>query len=216
MEEFATSSVETGKCQCLEDGVEPHEHLHSDYMGSSDRGRCDLSNQRDDGPAEHSGVFGLCTTNPSGVLRSKKRARHSDDEAESDARRQEKPTRLCYIVREGAGKQEQTVRYARRAYNSEHVDRSTSPRQVCLTKIAAVLNGCDEFVLMLDSGEMHDEIQVFDLRYVAGPSWRWSVRHTSARGSQVVDLGHVLVAGPKICLAGPLSACMQRRSLVSS
>jgi hypothetical protein len=57
MEEFATSSVETGKCQCLEDGVEPHEHLHIDYMGSSDRGRCDLSNQRDDGSAEHSLVY---------------------------------------------------------------------------------------------------------------------------------------------------------------
>jgi hypothetical protein len=90
MEEFATSSVETGKYQCLEDGVEPLGHMHRDYIGSSDRGRCDLSNQRDDGPVEQlPGVSGCCTTNPSGVFRSKKRARHSDDEAESGARRQE-------------------------------------------------------------------------------------------------------------------------------
>ena len=36
MEEFATSSVETGKCQCLEDGVEPPDILHGEDKGSSD------------------------------------------------------------------------------------------------------------------------------------------------------------------------------------
>jgi hypothetical protein len=36
MEEFATSSVETGEYQCLEDGVEPPTNLHDEDMGSSD------------------------------------------------------------------------------------------------------------------------------------------------------------------------------------
>jgi hypothetical protein len=36
MEEFVTSSVETGKCQCLEDGVEQPNILHGKDIGSSD------------------------------------------------------------------------------------------------------------------------------------------------------------------------------------